>query len=80
MIKGGIGQCVGHVQFSFAKDEEQFLILVQFTNGGVNTESNNHLKFTLYKSSNKEDARKKFRKTLVRSQVNARLPLLLAHW
>ncbi|CAB4003616.1 DNA-directed RNA polymerase I subunit RPA49 [Paramuricea clavata] len=40
-------------------------LLIQFTNGDVNTESNDHLKFTLYKSSNTEDVRKKFRRTLV---------------
>lgn len=43
-------------------------ILVQFTNGDISTKSNGHLNFALYKSSNTEDIRKKFRKTLVCSK------------
>jgi hypothetical protein len=50
---------------SWLENSLNFLILVQFTNGDVNTESNDHLKFTLYKSANTEDVRKKFRRTLV---------------
>ncbi|XP_028397893.1 DNA-directed RNA polymerase I subunit RPA49-like isoform X2 [Dendronephthya gigantea] len=49
------------------KEEEVSVnpLLVQFTNGDISTKSNGQLSFTLYKSTNTEDIRKKFRKTLV---------------